>query len=72
MDKRADVGRAWYVKITQGMVQAHVEFGTWHVTHGTQVWDSYIEGSLSETPTEREILDALYYAVSSLLERRTG
>ena len=71
MDLGASVGRSWYVKITEGMVGARAELGTYHVAHGLQVWDHTELEFSSDGKTEADILGELYYALSLFLERRT-
>lgn len=70
MDLGKSVGRSWYVKLTEGMIGASAELGTYHVAHGTQVWDTISLEFTADGKTECDILGELYYALSVFLERR--
>lgn len=65
-----DVGRTWYVKLTQGTIGAVVELGTHHLTHGTTVWERVEVRSVPDSSTERQIIDELYSGLLELLELR--
>ena len=67
-----DVGRTWYVKITEGRLGAVCEMGTHHLVHGTQVWDRFAVRPVPERADELLVLDELYSALLEALERRTG
>lgn len=70
--KRNQTGRRWYVEIVSGTVGAQAFFGTNHVATGNQCWDRVDLGVLPGEMTEGAILDELYGALLSFLERRTS
>lgn len=66
-----DVGRVWYLKITNGMVGAICEVGTAHLQYGHSTWDRFEVPRMPDAVTENGVLDELFMALTAALERRS-
>lgn len=67
-----NVGRTWYLRITQGRLNAVVEVGTHPLGKPATVWHRLEVRSLPDAPTSDEVLSELYSGLLEVLELRTS
>jgi hypothetical protein len=66
------VGRIWYLRLTQGRLNGVAEVGTYQVGQKATVWHRLEVRSLTDAPTEDEVLSELYSALLEILEHRAS
>jgi len=67
-----NVGRQWYLQLTQGRLGAVIEVGTRQVGQRATTWHRLDVRSVPDIPTEDDIISELYSGLLEVLELRTS